>query len=101
MMYHRDTETRGGLVQQELTERVIARRIEVHGALGPGLLESAYEKCLGHQFHPRGIGFDRQVPLPIRYQGIKLDGRYRCDLLVGDVGAIAINSASPLVNKVL
>jgi GxxExxY protein len=56
----------------------------VHRALGPGLLESAYEECLGHELHLRGISFERQVPLPVEYRGVKLDCGYRLDLVVED-----------------
>jgi hypothetical protein len=55
MIYHEDTETRSKLLHEQLTERVIGAAIEVHRALGPGLLESAYEECLSHEFHLRGI----------------------------------------------
>ena len=50
----------------ELTDRIIGAAIEVHKALGPGLLESAYESCLGHELSLLNICFERQVPLPIR-----------------------------------
>ncbi|HVN21231.1 MAG TPA: GxxExxY protein [Dongiaceae bacterium] len=85
MIYHGDTETRSKLLHEALTERVIGAAIEVHRGLGPGLLESAYEECLCHEFHLRGIGFQRQVPLPVEYKGVKLDCGYRLDLLVENV----------------
>lgn len=64
---------------------MIGAAIEVHRALGPGLLESAYEECLCHELHLRRLRFERQVPLPVEYKGIKLDCGYRLDLLVEDV----------------
>ena len=85
MIHHGDTETRSKLLHEELTERVIGSAIEVHRALGPGLLESAYEECLCHELHLRGIGFERQVPLPVEYKGVKLDCGYRLDLIVESV----------------
>jgi len=90
MIYHGDTETRSKLLHEELTERVIGAAIEVHRALGPGLLESAYEECLCHEFNLRGISFKRQVPLPVEYKGVKLDCGYRLDLIVDDVLIIEI-----------
>jgi GxxExxY protein len=84
MIHHGDTEARRGLLHEELTERVIGAAIEVHRALGPGLLESAYEECLCHELHLRGISFERQVPLPVEYKGVKLDCGYRLDLVVED-----------------
>jgi GxxExxY protein len=85
MIYHGDTETRSKLLHEELTERVIGAAIEVHRAIGPGLLESAYEECLCHEFHLRAITFERQVPLPVQCKGVKLDCGYRLDLVVEKV----------------
>lgn len=65
-----------------LTEKVIGAAIEVHRVLGPGLLESAYEECLCHELKLRGLPFERQVPLPVSYKGVKLDCGYRMDLVV-------------------
>jgi len=65
-----------------LTERVIGACVEVHRALGPGLLESVYEACLAHELSLRGISHRRQVTIPIAYKGIHLDCGFRVDLLV-------------------
>jgi GxxExxY protein len=67
---------------KELTENIIGAAIEVHKTIGPGLLESAYEQCLDHEMRLRGLNFDRQVPLPVFYKGLKLDCGYRLDFLV-------------------
>jgi GxxExxY protein len=61
---------------------IIGAAIEVHRALGPGLLESSYEECLAHELSLRGVAFRRQVALPLAYKGIRLDAGYRIDLLV-------------------
>ena len=82
MIHHGDTETPSKLLHEQLTERVIGSAIEVHRSLGPCLLESAYEECLCHEFHLRGMLFERQVPLPVQYKGIKLECGYRLDLVV-------------------
>ncbi len=84
MNYHGDTETRSKLLYEKLTEQIIGAAIEVHRELGPGLLESAYEECLCHEFHLRNLTFERQVHLPVRYKGIALDCGYRIDLIVED-----------------
>ena len=84
MIYHGDTETRSKLLHEDLTEKVIGAAIEVHRALGPGLFESAYEECLCREFNLRGLAFQRQVPLPVEYKGVKLDCGYRLDLIVQD-----------------
>jgi len=65
-----------------LTEKIIGAAIEVHRALGPGLLESAYEECLCHELCLQKIGFVRQHPLPVVYKGVRLDCGYRLDLVV-------------------
>jgi GxxExxY protein len=84
MIYHGDTEARSKLLHEDLTGRVIGAAVEVHRAVGPGLLESAYEECLCHELHLRGITFQRQVRLPVEYKGIKLDCGYRLDIVVKD-----------------
>jgi GxxExxY protein len=65
-----------------LSNRIIGCAIEVHRALGPGLLESAYEQCLAHELTLARIPFTIQHPLPVEYKGIHLDCGYRLDLLV-------------------
>jgi GxxExxY protein len=71
-----------GRIRDSLTEKLIGGCIEVHRHLGPGLLESAYEECLCHEFRLRGIEFERQKPLPVAYKGTWLDCGYRLDLVV-------------------
>jgi GxxExxY protein len=64
------------------TAPIIGAAIEVHRALGPGLLESAYEECLCHELHLRGLAFERQVDLPVSYKGVLLACGYKIDLIV-------------------
>ncbi len=66
------------------TESVIGLAIEVHRALGPRLLESAYQECLCYELRAKGIAFGRQVALPVVYKSVKLDCGYRMDLVVDD-----------------
>ncbi len=70
--------------RDSLTESVIGLAIEVHRALGPGLLESAYQECLCYELKAKGIAFGRQVALPVVYKSVKLDCGYRMDLVVDD-----------------
>ncbi|MFZ0295289.1 MAG: GxxExxY protein [Candidatus Sulfotelmatobacter sp.] len=84
MIHHGDTETQSKLLHEQLTEQVIGAAIEVHRELGPGLMESAYEECLCHELHLRGLKFERQMALPVRYKGVSLDCGYRLDLVVED-----------------
>ena len=66
----------------ELSSKIIGAAIEVHKALGPGLLESAYEECLSHELKIIGLSFERQKPLPLVYKNTILDCGYRLDLVV-------------------
>ena len=75
----RDAET---LSFNQLTERVIGACIEIHRALGPGLLESAYEECLCYELSRAGIKFERQKPLPVHYKAVNLECGYRLDLVI-------------------
>ena len=66
----------------QLTDKIIGASISIHRALGPGLLESAYEECLCHELNLAGLNFKRQLPLPVRYKSVNLDCGYRLDLVV-------------------
>ena len=79
-----------------LTREIIGAAIEVHRNLGPGLLESAYVKCLTHELCLKRIPFKREWPLPVIYKGIRLDCTYRLDLLVGDAVVVEIKSVEAL-----
>jgi GxxExxY protein len=70
------------LIYEELTREILAAATEVHKELGPGLLESAYEECLCHEFSLRRLAFQRQVALPVAYKGVKLDCGYKLDIVV-------------------
>lgn len=65
-----------------ITQKVIGAAIEVHKAIGPGLMESAYEECLAREMRLRCLNFERQGPLPVSYKGVKLDCGYRLDFVV-------------------
>lgn len=76
----------------KLTEKIIGAAIEVHRALGPGLLESAYEACLVYELTEQGLKVDAQKPIPLVYKSITLDCGYRLDLLVEDTVVVEIKS---------
>jgi GxxExxY protein len=80
-----------------ITEAIIGAAIEVHRALGPGLLESTYESCLCRELEIRGLRFERQVALPVEYKGERLDCGYRLDLVVEDVVVVEIKSVESLL----
>lgn len=66
----------------EITETIISSAIKVHRALGPGLLESAYEACLAYDPVKQGLRVERQRPVPVVYEEVKLDCGFRADLVV-------------------
>ena len=80
----------------QLTESIIGAAIEVHRAIGPGLLESAYLNCLKHELGLRGISHRHEVMLPVEYKGVKLDCGYRLDLLVMERVVIEVKSVHQL-----
>jgi GxxExxY protein len=67
-----------------LTEKVIGCAIEVHRELGPGLLESTYQKCFAYELDQNKISFQMECPMPVKYKGILLDCGYRVDILVNN-----------------
>jgi GxxExxY protein len=70
-----------------LSERILGAAIEVHRTLGPGLLESTYEKCLAKEFSLRGLSFEEQRVIPLSYKGLELGGCYRLDFLVSNLNS--------------
>lgn len=80
-----------------LTEVVIGAAIKVHRALGPGLLESAYEACLAYELTNHGVAVRRQVECPVRYDGLLLDAGYRLDLLVADQLVVELKAVDKLL----
>jgi GxxExxY protein len=80
----------------QLTHEIIGASIEVHRNLGPGLLESAYRKCLRRELLLRGIPYRKEYPLPLEYKGIRLECGYRVDILVGGAVAVEVKSIQAL-----
>ena len=70
------------MTENEISNKVIGCAIAVHKALGPGLLESAYEECLAAEMEEQGLAFERQKPVPVIYRRVKLDRGYRVDFVV-------------------
>ncbi len=68
--------------QNQITEKIIGAAMKVHSALGPGLLESAYQACLLYELREQGLTVESEVVLPVVYEGKKIDAGYRLDLLV-------------------
>lgn len=80
----------------EITGQIVGAAMKVHVALGPGLLESAYQACLRYELEKRGLRVDFEVELPIVYDGVKIDAGYRIDLLIEDAVIIELKSVDQI-----
>ncbi len=70
--------------ERDITEKIIGAAIEVHRSLGAGLLESAYQVCLAHEFALQRLPFEKEKELPVQYKGVVIQAAYRLDFLVAD-----------------
>ncbi len=84
--------------ENEISQVVIGRAIEVHKALGPGLLESAYQTCLYHELIEAGFYVEKEKSMPIIYKDVHLDHGYRIDLLVENNVVIEIKTVDTLLD---
>ena len=81
----------------QLTERIIGAGIEVHRELGPGLLESAYQRALAYELRLRGIVFEEQKLCPITYKDLVIDDAYRLDFLVAGLVVVELKTVDALL----
>ena len=82
--------------ENEISGKIIGCAIEVHKALGPGLLESVYEECLFYELQAAGLKVKKQKSLPVVYKDVKLDAGYRIDLLVEDCVVVELKAVEAL-----
>jgi GxxExxY protein len=82
---------------EDIARSIVDAALTVHRALGPGLLESAYEACLAHELECRGHSVRKQVGLPVVYNSIQLDVGYRLDLIVDDDVVVEVKAIETLV----
>jgi len=82
--------------ENELSEKIIGAAIKVHKNLGPGLLESAYEECLYYELEKLQLKIEKQKPMPLIYENVKLDIGYRIDIMVEDKVVIEIKSVEAI-----
>ena len=85
------------LITTESASLVIGCAMTVHRKLGPGLFESVYEPCLAHEMELAGLQFDRQVPLPLTYDGIMFERGFRVDFVVENELVVEIKSVEHLI----
>jgi GxxExxY protein len=84
--------------ENEIGTLVIGAAIKVHQALGPGLLESAYEACLAHELLKNGFSVRRQVLLPVYYDGVEVDAGFRLDVLVDEKVVLELKAVDRLTD---
>jgi GxxExxY protein len=84
------------MTENELTNKIIGLAIEVHNAFGPGLLGSAYKECLYYNIRKTGLYVEKEKPLPLIFQEVKLDCGYRIDLLIENKVVLEIKSVVAL-----
>jgi len=82
--------------RNEISGAIVDEAMKVHSALGPGLLESAYAACLRHELIKRGLKVASGVPVPVVYDGIKLEAGYKLDLLVEDTVVVELKAIEAL-----
>ena len=81
-------------IHDELTEGIIGAALDVHRALGPGLLEQSYKQCLACELRQRGLSVEQEVGLPVIYKTVRLELGYRIDLLVEGAAVIEVKSVA-------
>ena len=84
------------LSENELSKIIVDSALKVHRNLGPGLLESSYEECFCYELRQQGLFVEKQKPLPLVYEEVKLEIGYRIDILVEKKGVIEIKSVESL-----
>jgi GxxExxY protein len=82
----------------QLTELVSGAAIEVHRELGPGLLESAYQRALAHELRLRNVAFEEQKLCPVKYKDLIIDDAYRLDFLVGGLVVVELKTVDALLD---
>ncbi len=82
--------------KNEISGAVVDAAMKIHSALGPGLLESAYAACLKHELIKRGFRVSCEVPLPVVYDGVRLEAGYRLDMVVEDTVVVELKAIEAL-----
>jgi GxxExxY protein len=85
------------VTENEIGDAIIASAMKVHSAIGPGLLESAYETCLHYELEKQGLPVRRQALIPIRYEDLTIDNGYRIDLLVADRVVVELKAVDAIL----
>ncbi len=83
--------------ENAIGELLLGCAIRVHKALGPGLLDGAYEACLAHELGKAGVPFQRQLTMPLRYDGMTIETGYRLDLLISGLVVVEVKAVEGIV----
>ncbi len=86
------------MYHSDLTEKIIGAAIEVHNLMGPGLLESAYEKCLCRELELLELPYESQLILPVTYKGVEIESGYRIDILVDQKIVLELKTVEELID---
>jgi iron complex transport system substrate-binding protein len=90
----RDAETQRDL--NDISGQIVDASVHIHAKLGPGLLESVYERILAHELERRGLSVERQVPVPIIFDGLHFEEGFRADLIVERCVIVELKSVETL-----
>lgn len=93
---HRGPARQAVMLLNEISGQIVDAAMRVHTHLGPGLLESAYQACLAYELQQRGLHIALQVPLPVEYEGIRVEAGYRIDLLVEDTILVELKAVDAI-----
>ena len=85
------------ILHRRITESILGGALEVHTALGPGLLESAYRACLTRELESRGLAVRQELPVPVRFKGVAIDCGYRLDLLIDDAVIVELKAVEQVL----
>ena len=85
------------MTEEQIGHALIGAALKVHSAVGPGLLESAYETCLLYELEKRNLPVRRQVMIPFRYEALTIDNGYRIDLLIGDLVVVELKALETIL----
>ena len=86
-----------GINEEHIGHKLIGAALKVHSAVGPGLLESAYEVCLLHELERQGLAARRQVSIPLRYEDLTIENGYRIDLLIGGLVVVELKALETIL----
>ena len=85
------------MTEEQIGHKLIGAALKVHSAIGPGLLESAYETCLLYELEKQELAVRRQVLLPVRYENLTIDNGYRIDLLISDLVVVELKALETIL----